>query len=266
MRSNMSALFRAVPTTLAATAAAMLMSCTSAQTGSSHSSESGAARSAAMAPASSKLGTAWGESRESQVRDVDFVRARSKPDAVDELRYAGGPPFSSYLALKQGPQEVAKGLLSAGLKDDHGRWLPSYAECGPVRRVGVIGKTGQRYEVVLRNESRERIEVVVSVDGLDVLDGRPAGYSKRGYIIGPRNSITIPGWRTSMSSVAAFRFAAVGDSYVAKMHEDTRNAGVIGVAVFRERWSMDRRFAQPPPGDPDPNPFPGERRSARSQG
>jgi hypothetical protein len=97
------------------------------------------------------------------------------------------------------------------------------------------------------------------VDGLDVLDGRPASFSKCGYVIGPRGSLTIPGWRTSMSSVAAFRFAAVPDSYAARKHEDTRNVGVIGVAVFREKGASSRMFAQPPPGGPEPNPFPGER-------
>jgi hypothetical protein len=46
--------------------------------------------------------------------------------------------------------------------------------------------------------------------------------------------VTIDGWRTSLSEVAAFRFSSVRDSYAGRTGQD-RNVGVIGVAFFRER-------------------------------
>jgi hypothetical protein len=61
---------------------------------------------------------------------------------------------------------------------------------------------------VVRNESDARVEVVLSVDGLDVIDGRSASYRKRGYIIPPRGRINVDGFRQSMSEVAAFRFGS----------------------------------------------------------
>ncbi|HUL57646.1 MAG TPA: hypothetical protein VLU43_00135, partial [Anaeromyxobacteraceae bacterium] len=87
-----------------------------------------------------------------------------------------------------------------------------------------------------------RAEVVASVDGLDVVDGRPAALGKRGYLVDPWSEVTIDGFRTSEDAVAAFRFSSVPRSYAA-LRGDPRDVGVIGVAVFPERsprW-------QPPP-------------------
>jgi hypothetical protein len=100
------------------------------------------------------------------------------------------------------------------------------------------------------------------VDGLDVIDGRPGSFDKRGYLVNPWASVEIDGFRRSMEQVAAFRFGSVARSYAASKG-DARNVGVIGVAVFAERGSgypwlapeVDRRhgadvfpgrFATPP--------------------
>ena len=50
----------------------------------------------------------------------------------------------------------------------------------------VVGEAGQRYTIVLHNATNVRLEAVVSVDGLDVMDGKDASFKKRGYIIDPR--------------------------------------------------------------------------------
>ena len=151
---------------------------------------------------------------------------------------------------------MAGGMITVGVKGAYGRWLGGGERGG---RSYVEGNEGERYEIVLRNLTRTPLEAVVSVDGLDVLDGRSASFAKRGYIIGPRDTITIPGWRTSSEAVAAFRFASVADSYAAKKHGETRNVGVIGVAVFTPKVPPLRVFAEPPPPGRHPNPFPGER-------
>src|SRR5205814_9322399 len=43
----------------------------------------------------------------------------------------------------------------------------------------VVGEEGRRYSIVVRNRSDFRLEIVLSVDGLDVIDGRPASFRKR---------------------------------------------------------------------------------------
>ncbi|HSH38417.1 MAG TPA: hypothetical protein VK993_06500, partial [Chthoniobacterales bacterium] len=151
-------------------------------------------------------------------------------------------------------------LVSFALRDQSGRLLPGVNAGG---RWFVIGEQGRRYSIALRNETDYRLEAVMSVDGLDVMDGQPASLGKRGYILQPRQRIVVDGWRRSMSTVAAFRFSSVRDSYAERKHGDARNVGVIGVALFNERgtnplsreaqrrlradpFPEDERFATPP--------------------
>ncbi|MBS1173827.1 MAG: hypothetical protein H6R12_2657 [Proteobacteria bacterium] len=50
----------------------------------------------------------------------------------------------------------------------------------------------------------------------------------------PYSSAEISGWRKSLEEVAQFYFTSLPDSYAARS-DRPENAGVIGVAVFRER-------------------------------
>jgi hypothetical protein len=100
------------------------------------------------------------------------------------------------------------------------------------------------------------LEIVLSVDGLDVIDGRKASVLKRGYLIMPRSQVTIEGFRQSTDAVAAFRFSPVRESYAQEKYRKTQNVGVIGAAIFNERgtnpWTgreVEKRLQA--------NPFPG---------
>lgn len=207
------------------------------------------------------LGTGWGEERDSHTAPTTFVRAHSThPSATDRIFYNDREGVEAMLDFEggsrrrvRGLESAAGGLISLGLRDGSGRWLDGFAAGG---RRFVVGERGERYEIVVRNETGARVEVVLSVDGLDVMDGRRASFSKRGYIIGPHDALTVEGFRTSASTVAAFRFSSVSRSYAALRHGDTRNVGVIGAAVFEDRsfpaWhnpeGSRRREANPFPG------------------
>ncbi len=110
-------------------------------------------------------------------------------------------------------------------------------------RLYVAGKPGNRYAVNLRNKSSGRLLTVISVDGVNVLNGETAAASQSGYVISPWESAEIAGWRKSMSDVAAFYFTSVADSYAGRT-DRPQNVGVIGVAVYRE--------AEPLPPPPQP--------------
>jgi hypothetical protein len=130
------------------------------------------------------------------------------------------------------------------------------------RRSYAVGHEGSRYAIEVTNHTSERLEVVATVDGLDVIDGQPGAFSKRGYLMSGWATLTIDGFRRSSDAVAAFRFGKVADSY-AQSKGDARNVGVVGVAVFRERgwqdgWDAEvqrrfeaepfpNRYAEPPP-------------------
>ncbi|MFO8071924.1 MAG: hypothetical protein R6V85_08615 [Polyangia bacterium] len=132
------------------------------------------------------------------------------------------------------------GDYSVSLESVGGGSLPTYHHRG---ETWVQGSRGQRYAIRVRNHTQRRVEAVVTVDGRDVVTGRSGNYRKnRGYVIQPRGSVRIDGFRTSWSGVAAFRFTDVEDSYAARMG-GSRNVGVIGVAIFEER----RPNYRPPP-------------------
>jgi hypothetical protein len=220
-------------------------------------------RPAAEPQARPGLGTEFGETRTSHISSSPFSRADAKnPFATGALFYndeegaRAMATASGFRRTSEGGIEIGGGILTARLKGDDGRFLSGFEAGG---KEFVTGMAGDRYSIVVESHVPARLEIVVSVDGLDVIDGRPASFSKRGYLLDPHGSIEIDGFRQSMETVAAFRFGAVRDSYAEKKHGDARNVGVIGLAVFHERgdtpglWGrgeVRRRL--------DANPFPGQ--------
>lgn len=111
-----------------------------------------------------------------------------------------------------------------------GEHLPTYKHEG---QLWVAGKPGHRYAINVSNKTGGRLLTVVSVDGINVVSGDTAAPNQRGYVLSPRASVEIAGWRKSDRDVAAFYFTAVEDSYAGKTKRPS-NVGVIGVAAFRE--------------------------------
>jgi hypothetical protein len=185
------------------------------------------------------LGTAYGEQLYAPVSFAPFVRASSQPWADVLLHYndsQGVQAHAEYLGSQLRPLEVyaGDGSLAVALVDDAGRALPGVQASG---RTLIVGADGQRYRILVRNATTARFEVVASVDGLDVIDGKPADPNRRGYIVDPHDTLVIDGFRTSDANVAAFRFGRVADSYAARTSGD-RNVGVVGLAIFSERGAV----------------------------
>lgn len=190
------------------------------------------------------LGSGWGSEVSSNIGYSSFTRRSSKPAGVSTIYYndregvkamAGSWRFSG-----SGMQRAAGGLVEWGLKSGWGS-LKNYHSGG---RRYVVGRKGSTYSLVVKNLCHSALEVVLSVDGLDVMDGRPASFRKRGYIIQPGKTLAVKGFRTSESAVAAFKFSSVAGSYSNLRHGKTRNVGVIGMAVFTRKgvdpWKWSR--------------------------
>ncbi|MFN8391871.1 MAG: hypothetical protein U0136_16395 [Bdellovibrionota bacterium] len=209
----------------------------------------------------SSLGTEWGERIDSRISYVNFEREHEHtPDTAAAIHYDdrfGVKELSGSRELKPRPFELHDTRVEFGLTDEESGWFgPAFLPGAETNGSYVVrGKRGDRYGVYVRNNTDERIEVVLSVDGLDVMNGRSASYSNRGYIIEPGEKLIVEGFRDSKNTVAAFRFAEPRDSYVSEKSGDTANVGVVGLAVFSERGS---RFASPPGSFGRANPFPGE--------
>jgi hypothetical protein len=187
------------------------------------------------------LATGFGESTRSEWNRQSFVRATaSKPAGTGAIFYNNkeGIEAMSGGRTKIDPvQKVAGEMLEWGIKGGIG-YLPTYRERywgGNSARSFVVGDLDNSYSIVLKNRCKSRLEVVLSVDGLDVIDGKPASFSKRGYVIAPDETLEVKGWRTSPATVARFKFSTVAGSYSNLSRGEHRNVGVIGLAVFTEK-------------------------------
>jgi hypothetical protein len=214
----------------------------------------GAPKRGAFTPAQERpgLGTSWGEQRDSWVEPAPFARSSAaRPSAQARIYYNDREGADAMLAFLGGEAKRCEGLhhtagslVRLGLRNGNGEWL----DCRESRGRHIAdGPHRSRYEVVLKNDARRTVEVLVSVDGLDAMDGKPASFQKRGYVLAPFETLAVEGFRTSASTVAAFRLGSMFDSYGHRRHGNTVNAGVVGVAVFEEK----RRAPAPEKMDPN---------------
>ncbi len=206
------------------------------------------------------LGTSWGESVASRVSTTTFERQSDEhPFAAASFFYNDEAGVSAeshgrFVDWGDSVMPLANGNVIVSLVDESGRPLRAAFIDG---RTTAIGHDGDRYIVRIDNRSPFRLETVASVDGLDVVDGGDGSFEKRGYVVGPYDTLDIEGFRESQGFVRAFRFGKVSDSYASRMGKD-RNVGVVGVAIFNERGTDLRWTPQELQRRETANPFPGQ--------
>jgi len=146
--------------------------------------------------------------------------------------------------LAAAPAGAVGNLVDVNVIDrDSGAPLPIYRHQG---QWWVAGQPGARYAIEVRNTTGERVLSVMAVDGVNIVSGETASWDQTGYVLYRWDGTQIAGWRKSDSTVAAFHFTALPNSYAARTGRPD-NVGVIGVAVFREK-------APPPPAAIAPAP------------
>jgi hypothetical protein len=238
-------------------------------TGAARSHADAAPRSRAEAKRSSRpldvererpgLGTTWGETRTSHVSNAPFERASSNPFSIATIRYNDSSGVAamlrggSFADFRSEGVPAGNGMVTVRLTDGAGSTLPTFTGAG---RSLVQGEMGQRYLIEIANQTGARLEAVVTVDGLDVIDGRAGSLSKRGYLVQPFATVQIDGFRQNMEQVAAFRFGSVRGSYASSKGGE-RNVGVIGVALFSERGAERPWTAREIERRETADPFPG---------
>lgn len=182
------------------------------------------------------LGTMAGQERYSRLERARLIRKSNAPDVVDSFHYndeTGAKAMAGILGgntVKRGGLFDAAGeRLKVGLVR-YGHACPHYEAAG--RRI-VIGDAGSHYEVRLENRTKKRLEIVLSVDGLNVLTGKSASPSQRGFVLEPKQSYDVDGFRKDSNTVRSFQFGSVAASH-ATAKGGAGNVGVIGLAVFEE--------------------------------
>lgn len=119
----------------------------------------------------------------------------------------------------------------------------------------VAAREGTPYRIRLENHRATRVEVLLSVDGRDVISGTPAQPGRqRGYVVEPFGSVLVQGYRQSLDYVAAFQFVAPHQSYATTTGGDGSSHGHIQAAVFLERPTRRSVSGRTPLAAPSPRP------------
>jgi hypothetical protein len=114
-----------------------------------------------------------------------------------------------------------------------GGWPLRRESLGGERRVEVVA--GSEYELRLTNPLPGRVAVAVSVDGLNVIDGRCTGPREASkWVVHPRGTLTVTGWQVGPERARRFYFTTERDSYATRIGRPGE-FGVIAAAFYRER-------------------------------
>ena len=182
--------------------------------------------------ASPSVGTAWGQDIHSTVTAVSAERAEAEPIDTIVINYITQVE-SGYDRI----YSIRVGELEYAVRDKNFNSLPVTRIFN--RSMGqwqyqLQAKMNTHYQLYIRNYSHDTdYEVVATVDGLDVLNGRPGSIRNAGYIVKAGDSLAIKGFRKNNSTEAAFIFSPLERAYSAhSAYGDVRNAGMIGFAAF----------------------------------
>lgn len=148
------------------------------------------------------------------------------------------------------PVGDAPGSLVGVSVEVEGSPVPLYAAPDGSGRYYLEARHGARYAVRLDNRSHERLGVVLTVDGLNVISGERASFLGRWlpsdpgrmYVLEPWDSTLVKGWRTSLEDVRRFTFVDEEGSYATRSGKANAKMGWIEVGVYRERPRPIRRY------------------------
>lgn len=120
-----------------------------------------------------------------------------------------------------------------------GQAAPLFLAPGRYDRRYVQAREGQRYSLVLRNNTSRRIGVLIAVDGLNVVSGERSRLAagEAMYVLDPYERSVIQGWRSSLDQVRRFVFVDEERSYAERTGQANSDMGWIRVLAFREKAS-----------------------------
>ena len=101
---------------------------------------------------------------------------------------------------------------------------------------------GRNYSLAVTNHTGERVGVLISVDGLNVVSGERSSLAGNEpmYVLDPYERAVIRGWRTSLSDVRRFVFVDEERSYAERTGQASGDMGWVRVLSFREQQPQVR--------------------------
>lgn len=110
--------------------------------------------------------------------------------------------------------------------------------------INTVGAWGDEpFEVRFRNNTWQKIQVKLSLDGTDILTGKPADteVSKDMWVVNGYSTLSLKAWPEDHNGGAAFVFTSADKSVAVHTHGDLSSRGIIAAAVFTEG------HVEPPP-------------------
>ena len=112
----------------------------------------------------------------------------------------------------------------------------------PLKKYGIdgidtVGAWGNEpFEIRFKNNTYQKVEVKLSVDGTDILTGAPATTDASGqmWLVNAYGTLNIKAWPESQNGGAALVFTSADKSVALNTHGDISNRGIIAAAIFVE--------------------------------
>lgn len=103
--------------------------------------------------------------------------------------------------------------------------------------IETVGAWGDEpFEIRFRNNTWQKVQVKLTLDGTDILTGKPADteVSKDMWVVNAYSSISLKAWPEDNNGGAAFVFTSANNSVAVHTHGDLSSRGIIAAAVFTE--------------------------------
>ena len=114
--------------------------------------------------------------------------------------------------------------------------------------IDTVGAWGDEpFEIRFRNNTWQKVQVKLSVDGTDILTGKPADtqVSKDMWVVNSYGTLSLKAWPETNNGGAAFVFTSANNSVAVHTHGDLSSRGIIAAAVFVEGHVEPVRFTFP---------------------
>ena len=145
---------------------------------------------------------------------------------ADRIRRPAPPPWETAFRGR---------LVTVEVQVD-GRTAPLYSTSHDDERRYVEARRGENYALRIRNQTGRRVGVLVSVDGLNVVNGARSALASHEpmYVLDAWETATIRGWRASLEHVRKFVFVDEERSYATRTGQENGDLGWIRVLAFEE--------------------------------
>lgn len=103
--------------------------------------------------------------------------------------------------------------------------------------IETVGAWGDEpFEIRFKNNTYQKVQVKLSLDGTDILSGKPADteVSKDMWVVNGYATLSLKAWPEDNNGGAAFVFTSADKSVAVHTHGDLSSRGIIAAAVFTE--------------------------------